>query len=158
MGKKVSAATMSDMGRRPTPLDIDATAAAVRATQSHMAAVYAVWCLLRAGNPVPRSVGRMMSDDRVARAHIWRVIRSAGATAPIRRPEILDAATRLSRGASVARLAEMIETLRVTHDIAERADVRAAVNNTRGVVMARYFRRLGNERIGNGRRGRPRQQ
>lgn len=154
MGKKVSAATMSDMARRPEPIDRDATADAVDAARRRMAAAWALWLIVGAGRRPPRGVAAALVATASGRADLYRIVRAMPANAPVQRPRILDAATRLNRTAGNAEFREMIETLRVAHDLARTPRARAATNNARGVVLARYFRALGNEGVGNGFRAR----
>jgi len=152
MGKKVSAATMSDMarGRRPT----DATAAAVDSARRRVASAWALWLLLPQGKRPPTAVAAVLVATARGRADLYRVVRSIGAHAPLERPAILDATTQRIRPRTPEDFAEMIDTLRVAYDIAETAHARAACGNARGVVMARYFRALGNQGIQNGFRAR----
>lgn len=142
IGKKVSAATMSDMARRPQPIDRDATADAVDAARRRMAAAWALWLIVGAGRRPPRGVAAALVATASGRADLYRIVRAMPANAPVQRPRILDAATRLNRTAGNAEFREMIETLRVAHDLAATAHARTTTNNARGVAMARYFRAL----------------
>lgn len=133
---------------RPQPrLDADATAAAVESARCRMAAAWAAVLILRAGRRPPRAVVSALATTRGGRADLYRVVRAIAGNAPLERPPIIDAARVRFTTADIAELREMIETLRVAHDLATTRAARSAANNYRGVVQARYFRALGNEGI-----------
>lgn len=135
------------MGRPPTALDADATAAAVDAARQRMAAAWSALLILRAGRRPPRAVVAALTTTRAGRADLYRVVRAIADNAPMRRPGIIDAPNTLLRDANRKDFVQMIETLRVAHDLATTRDARVAVANYRGVVQARYFRALGNKRV-----------
>ena len=126
----------------------DTTATAITATRDDLRAVWAFACLLRSGRRVPRSVAVAVSADRNARIDVYRIMRAMSNRAPLSRPSFLDAPTRLTRAPTTQQMLTMIDTLRVTHDLADRELVRAAVNNYRGVILARFHREQSrNERV-----------
>jgi hypothetical protein len=128
------------VGRVRIRTNTDTTAQAITATRDDLRAAWAMACLVRSGRRVPRSVAVAVTADRRARIDVYRILRAMSERAPLSRPTFLDAPTRLTRAPTMPQMLTMIDTLRTTHDLADRELVRAAVNNYRGVILAKFHR------------------